>query len=135
MKKRLFQVLDEMNINDGNNKTATCACCFDFVSAKTANGGGHITMGVPTEAIMKIMNNEYKPMLILLDYKEYKRIEAIPLDDKLEAATSRAERYEKALCLIEQMSDPGDYYKAICDMKAIATEALASKPTTNEPNT
>lgn len=44
----------------------------------------------------------------------------------------RAARYEKALRLIEQMSDPGDYYKAICDMKAIASDALILKQTTDE---
>lgn len=39
----------------------------------------------------------------------------------------KSDRYEKALKLIEQMSDPGDYWKAICDMKAIANEALTPK--------
>lgn len=80
--KRLFQVLDEMNVNDEKNKTATCACCFDLVEAKTAKGGAHIVMGVPTDALHKIMLNEYKPMLVLLDMKEYRRIEALPVIDK-----------------------------------------------------
>lgn len=130
-KKRMFQVFDEMNINDGNNKTATCACCFDTVSANTAKGGGHVTMGVPAEAIVKIMNNECKPMLILLDYKEYKRLEAIPMED---TSQQRIEQLEKSLKRIEQMSDPGSYYKAICDMKAIATEALANTNTNSNNN-
>lgn len=48
------------------------------------------------------------------------------------AAEAKIERYEKALKLIEQMSDPGDYYKAICDMKSIATEALSPKTSSDE---
>lgn len=70
MKKRMFQVFDEMNVNDELNKTATCACCFDMVDARTAKGGGHVTMGVPAEAITTIMLGDYKPVLILLDYNE-----------------------------------------------------------------
>lgn len=125
----MFQVFDEMNVNDGKNKTATCACCFDNVSANTAKGGGHVTMGVPAEAIVKIMNNEYKPILILLDYDEYKRLEAIPLED---ATQQRIEQLEKALRLIEQMSDPGSYEKAVYEMKSIASDTLNQQTTTNE---
>lgn len=50
---------------------------------------------------------------------------------KWQEAEQRAARYEKALQLIEQMSDPGDYWKAICDMKAIASEALTLKTSSN----
>lgn len=72
--KRLFQVLDEMNVNDEVNKTATCGCCFDLVAANKVKEGGHVTMGVPTEAVLKIFLGEYQPILILLDKKEYERI-------------------------------------------------------------
>jgi hypothetical protein len=38
-----------------------------------------------------------------------------------------------ALNQIEQMSDPGSEWKAICDMKAIATNAIAKyKEVSNE---
>lgn len=130
--KRLFQVLDEMNVNDEKNKTASCACCFDLVEAKTAKGGAHVIMGVPAEALHKIMINEYKPMLVLLDYEEYKRLEKQPAEDKWQEAQQLVERYEKVLKEIEQMSDPGDYYKAICDMKSIASEALTPKTGSDE---
>lgn len=39
-------------------------------------------------------------------------------------ANSTKGQLVNALRQIEQMSDPGDYYKAICDMKSIATNAL-----------
>lgn len=41
------------------------------------------------------------------------------------ALQAKCERYEKALKLIEQMSDPGSEWKAICNMKSIASNALA----------
>lgn len=51
---------------------------------------------------------------------------------KWQQAQQLVERYEKALKQIEQMSDPGDYFKAICDMKAIATKALTPKTGSDE---
>jgi hypothetical protein len=41
-----------------------------------------------------------------------------------ETAIARAERAEKALNLIAQMSDPGDHWVAVCKMKSIAVDAL-----------
>lgn len=74
MSKRLFQVFDEMNVNDEENKTATLGCCYHMVAAKTVKEGGTVTMGVPAEAITKILLGEYQPILILLDKKEYERL-------------------------------------------------------------
>ena len=74
MSKRLFEVLDIMNQNDDKNKTATCGCCFDMVEAKTAKGGGVVTIGVPADAITKIFHGDVQPFLILLDKKEYERL-------------------------------------------------------------
>lgn len=79
MSKRLFQVLDEMNVNDDVNKTETCACCLDMVEAKTAKGGGHVIMGVPAEAITKLFFGEIQPILILMDKKEYHRLKDLPI--------------------------------------------------------
>lgn len=52
--------------------------------------------------------------------------------EKWQAAEVRAERAEKALNLIAQMSDPGDYWVAICKMKSIAVEALTPKQGSDE---
>lgn len=131
MKKRLFQVLDEMNVNDEKNKTATCACCFHLVEAKTAKGGAHVIMGVPAEALHKIMMNEYKPMLVLLDMKEYHRLEALPLDGKLQEAQQLVERYEKALkeiqakCVFPKTENEAGI--AIYDILKLCNEALTPK--------
>lgn len=126
LKKRLFQVLDEMNVNDEKNKTATCACCFDLVEAKTAKGGAHVIMGVPAEALHKIMLNEYKPMLVLLDMKEYNRLEKQPVIDKLQSAQQLVERYEKALNSILN-TNHDNHERVIIKVKSLATEALTPK--------
>ncbi|HEX2683616.1 MAG TPA: hypothetical protein VHL77_06775 [Ferruginibacter sp.] len=56
MKKRMFQILDEMNVADGKNGTATLGLCPHLVSANTVKQGGHITMGVPAELIHAAMD-------------------------------------------------------------------------------
>lgn len=87
--KRLFQILDEMNVNDDINKTATCGCCFELVAANKVKAGGHVTMGVPAEAVMKIFLGEYQPILILMDKKEYNRLKDLPVADSPTGSTDR----------------------------------------------
>jgi len=74
--KRMFIAFDEMNQNDEKNKTATLGACYEMVEAKTAKGGGHVTMGVPAEAIMNIFTGKVQPILLLLDKKEYEKVMA-----------------------------------------------------------
>lgn len=149
--KRLFQVLDEMNVNDEVNKTATCDCCFDMVGANKVKAGGHVTMGVPTEAVLKLLLGEYMPMLVLLDKKEYHRLEDVPVEEKLQAAEAKADRYEKALRFIQAWQFPptGQFWDddklkpmsyAACYgsngeqdfMRNVATEALTPKTSSDE---
>lgn len=75
MKKRVFQILDEMNQNDTANKTATVALCNEMVEAKTAKGGGHVTMGVPAEVITQLFTGDRIAILMIVDKKEYNRID------------------------------------------------------------
>lgn len=97
MKKRLFQVLDEMNVNDEKNKTATLPCSFTMVEAKSNKLGGVVSMGVEAHILQKIFLGDLRPMLVVLDMKEYNRVEALPVNDELQAALARAERAERAL--------------------------------------
>lgn len=57
---------------------------------------------------------------------------AARLEGELQAAVARAEKAEKALNLIAQMSDPGDHWVAVCKMKSIAVDALTPKQSTDE---
>lgn len=74
MEKRLFQILDEMNVGDDENKTANCGVCNAFLSAQSSKAGARITMGAPIEAINNIGNGETIPILLLINSKEYERI-------------------------------------------------------------
>jgi hypothetical protein len=99
MKKRLFQVLDEMNQNDEKNKTATCGCNFDLVEAKTAKGGGHVTIGVPAEVIHHLWNGTHQPFLIVLDKKVYHQLkdqpaEAIPTPEEIAEWKEKAGKWD-----------------------------------------
>lgn len=134
-KKRLFQVFDEMNVNDDKNKTATLGCCFDMVEAKTVKAGGIVTMGVPKDEITKIFLGERQPILLLMDRKEYRRLEAIPVEDKLQAAEEKAARYEKALIKIVSLSCKVDSRDAILELKSIASMAVAKEQETLTPKT
>jgi hypothetical protein len=71
----MFQILDEMNQKDEENNTAAVAVSGDFVAAKTAKGGGHVTIGVPAEVITQLFLNERVAVLLIIDKKEYDRID------------------------------------------------------------
>jgi hypothetical protein len=71
MGKRLFEILDEMNVSDTLNSTANVGVCTTFVSATKAKGGAHITLGASEEMLMKLMNDELIPILVLVNREEY----------------------------------------------------------------
>lgn len=72
--KRLFQILDEMNVGDDKNKTANCGVCNVFLGAQSSKQGARITMGAPIEAINGIGNGETIPILLLVNRKEYESL-------------------------------------------------------------
>lgn len=75
MSKRMFQILDELNVADSENKTGSVIVCSDLVSANTAKGGGHVTIGVPAEIIARLAtDNNARAILLIVDYKEYDRV-------------------------------------------------------------
>lgn len=71
MAKRLFQLLDEMNVEDGEKGTALVGVCGGFIKADMTQAGTKVTMGAPAEYIHKLLNNEIIPILLLIDKKEY----------------------------------------------------------------
>lgn len=75
MSKRMFQILDEMNVADSENNTANVALSNHLVSATTAKGGGHVTMGVEASYIHKLlMDDDCIPILMIINKKEYDKI-------------------------------------------------------------
>lgn len=75
MEKRLFQILDEMNVGDINLNTKNVSVSNTLVSAYKAKKGGHVTIAVSDEALMNLLDNEDSvPLLIILNQKEYDRL-------------------------------------------------------------
>lgn len=74
---RLFEILDKMNVNDGENKTAFLGVCDAVVAADVKKNNATITMGVPREAALDYINgSRLKPLLLLVDLDEYEKIKA-----------------------------------------------------------
>lgn len=76
MAKTLFQILDEMNLEDANNegtanKTAYVGVCPDMVSAGQKGHKGEVVMGIPGEEILNIFYGKKIPILLLIDKDEY----------------------------------------------------------------
>lgn len=76
MSKRLFQILDDMNVADTKNGTSHVQISNFLVGAQKAKGGGHVTMGV-TESI--VMDMVFKPdkqicILLVIDFEEYEKL-------------------------------------------------------------
>ena len=72
-KKRFFTILDELNVEDANNSTQMVAVCPDLVYSQKTRAGGHVTMGVPARAFDRLRDDEYIPILVLIDRKEYEK--------------------------------------------------------------
>ena len=72
-KKRLFEVLDEMNEHDTNNGTSYIAVGSNFISADKVKQGAKISMGAEPHNITNIATGKTLPVLLLIDAEEYKR--------------------------------------------------------------
>jgi hypothetical protein len=73
--KRMFEVLDEMNLDDSKNKTRMVAVSNIYLRADKVKQGAKITMGADEESLMDIVSGKAIPILVLVDKEEYfKRI-------------------------------------------------------------
>lgn len=75
-KKRFFEVLDYMNVQDTENNTANIAVCPNFVSADFNKKGTKVTMGVPGNIVFDLESDKLIPVLLLVDRKEYDKLQA-----------------------------------------------------------
>lgn len=74
---RLFEILDKMNVNDGENKTSFLGVCDGVVACDVKKNNATITMGVPREVGLNYINdNNIKPLLMLVNLEEYEKIKA-----------------------------------------------------------
>jgi hypothetical protein len=70
-KKRLFQVLDDMNVHDTENDTRLVSVSGNFVGAKKVKQGGVITLGIPENELMALWDETRIPVLLMVDKEEY----------------------------------------------------------------
>lgn len=81
MSKRIFQILDEMNVSDEKNKSETVAVSKYLLAADKIKQGGKITMGVDTTRFNQIANQMFSGsqdkivLLLVIDRAEYEKIE------------------------------------------------------------
>jgi hypothetical protein len=74
MKKRIFQKLDDLTVADDKNGTELLGVCTSLVSADKVKGGGKVSIGVPENELMKVINGDRIPILLLIDKDEYNKI-------------------------------------------------------------
>lgn len=84
-KPRMFQILDRMNVEDGQNKTWNLGVCNQLVSLQESKQGCKVTIGAPVGTTMKVDRGELIPILLLVDKKAYDETQA-----KLESEGSDA---------------------------------------------
>jgi DNA repair exonuclease SbcCD ATPase subunit len=77
--------------------------------------------GAAAWAIWKVKYDELESANLNL------QMEHMLLKQQHQQLKERCDKMEAALKQIEQMSDPGDYWTAVCRMKSIASDALSWK--------
>lgn len=79
MSKRLFQVLDEMNVLDTEDKSDRVGVC-NVVESINYNHkkGTTVAIGVPGNVVSDITTGKRIPILLMIDAKEYERLKDQP---------------------------------------------------------
>jgi len=80
MKKRLFQVLDDMNQSDTENQTRSLQLANAFISGRTIKQGAVIEMGVESSCLVDIMSGKSMPILLIIDKEDYFKRKDVEVD-------------------------------------------------------
>lgn len=67
----MFEILDEMNLDDVKNNTRLVAISNMLISADKVKQGAKISMGADEQVLYDLMNEKVIPVLILVDKDEY----------------------------------------------------------------
>jgi len=89
---RPFEIFDIMNQADEANKTSLVAISPSMVNAKTAQGGGHVTMGVSAEVITQLLTGDRKAVLLVFDKKEYDKASEGATNDTISVSISELKK-------------------------------------------
>jgi hypothetical protein len=71
MKKRMFKVLDELNLQDRNDGSSKVMVCPNCTQIKISKQGTKITMGAAGDLVGAIASGKITPLLILVDTESY----------------------------------------------------------------
>lgn len=80
MKKRLFQVLDDMNQSDTEKQTRSLQLANTFISGRTIKQGAVIEMGVESSCLLDIMSGKSIPILLIIDKEDYFKRKDVEVD-------------------------------------------------------
>lgn len=69
--KRMFQVFDEMNLDDVKNNTQLVRIANSVISADKVKQGGKISIGVDEQCLMDVINEKSVAILVVIDKDEY----------------------------------------------------------------
>lgn len=67
----MFQILDEMNLQDEKDGSALVGVCNQVISVDKVKGGTKVSIGAPDHVIFDIMNGKTIPILLLVNKEEY----------------------------------------------------------------
>lgn len=85
MKKRMFQVFDEMNLDDTANGTSKLKLSNTLISANKVKQGGSLSFGVDEATLMDIIADNVVAVVVIVDKEDYfKRKDAEPQQPKSE---------------------------------------------------
>ena len=74
MSKRLFQVLDEMNVMDGDGKSSYVQVCgqSNVIAVDKKGNHGEVKIGVPPNIPIEVLQGkDLRFMLLIVDGKKY----------------------------------------------------------------
>lgn len=72
-KKRLFQVLDDMNVHDAEHKTKFVGVSGAFISADKVKQGAKISMGAEESVLFDLVSGKSIAILLIIDRNEYSK--------------------------------------------------------------
>lgn len=71
MSKRMFEVMDEMNLSDVENNTSLVKISSKLLSAKKLKQGAKITIGIDEQCMNELAFEKSMAVLVIVDKEEY----------------------------------------------------------------
>ncbi len=134
-KKRLFVILDEMNVHDIKNNTRLVAVSGELLSVDKVNAGGIVKIGVDHISLQDLINDKAVVILAVIDREEYAKREKISteLTGAEEIAQERAEHINKHHWTAERDDQYVNDELTDAAMQYIGTDLISCWPESWDP--